>query len=97
MFDPLLHHPIRTQIIAALAAHESLAYSELKMLTALTDGNLASYLRSLENAHYITYEKLFEGRRPKTLYALTPLGREAFVAYVDALASFVQTQLKEKS
>ena len=91
MFDPLLHHPVRTHIVSLLASVDAMAYRELKEHTGLTDGNLAGYLRSLEEAHYITYEKLFEGRRPKTLYALTPLGKSAFLAYLDALQNFVRS------
>lgn len=91
MFDPLLHHPVRTRLIALLSASESLAYRELREQTGLTDGNLAGYLRSLEEAGYIAYDKLFEGRRPKTVYRLTPLGREAFVAYLDTLKDFIRS------
>lgn len=92
MFNPTLHHPIRTKIIALLASHESLPYRSLKESTGLTDGNLAGYLRSLEEASYIRYEKIFECRKPKTLYFLTDEGKKAFLEYLETLKSFINEQ-----
>ena len=91
MFDSLLHHPVRTKLISLLSAYEHLAYRELKDHTGLTDGNLAGYLRSLEEAGYISYEKIFEGRKPKTIYTLTPSGKKAFLAYIDELKAFIRS------
>jgi DNA-binding MarR family transcriptional regulator len=92
MFDPLLHHPVRTKIISMLSSSEKLSYKTLKEETGLTDGNLAGYLRSLEDASYIEFEKIFEGRRPKTVYMLTDKGRTAFLDYLEALKEFIKEQ-----
>lgn len=78
MFNPLLHHPVRTKIVSMLSVNDSLPYKTLKEETGLTDGNLAGYLRGLEEAGYITFEKIFEGRKPKTIYSLTDEGRGLF-------------------
>jgi DNA-binding PadR family transcriptional regulator len=90
MFDPILHNPLRSKIVALLSTHEKLAYKTLKDETTLTDGNLAGYLKSLEEAGYIEYEKLFEGRKPKTIYKLTQKGKEAFLNYIEALKNFIK-------
>ena len=92
MFDPLLHHPVRTKIVSMLSVNETLSYKLLKEETGLTDGNLAGYLKSLEGAGYIEFEKSFEGRKPKTSYSLSQKGRAAFVAYKDELKGFKKEQ-----
>jgi DNA-binding PadR family transcriptional regulator len=64
----------------------------MKSLLELTDGNLASHARSLEDLGYIHCEKRFLGRKPNTSYSITDLGRAAFSANIQALASFVNSQ-----
>ncbi len=53
----------------------------LKHTLALTDGNLASHLRTLENAGYLEVKKQFLGRKTNTLYAATKAGKEAYAEY----------------
>ena len=74
--DRLIHERLRLGILSALAANESLTFNELKKLLKTTDGNLSVHARKLEDAHYITCTKSFEGRLPKTEYRLTA-GRPA--------------------
>lgn len=90
MFDLTLHNVHRSKIVALLSTKEQLAYATLKEETALTDGNLAGHLKSLEEAGYIEYEKLFEGRKPKTIYKLTEKGKEAFLNYIESLKNFIK-------
>lgn len=90
MFDPLLHQPLRTTIISAIAANEDgISFKELQNITDATQGNLASHLKTLEDAKYLEYEKFFEGRRPKTVYRLTKQGKAAFGEYINHLANFI--------
>ncbi|NPA91623.1 MAG: transcriptional regulator [Chloroflexi bacterium] len=87
-FDPLIHQPIRLRIMAALNAlpeDAQLDFSALRNMLDVTDGNLATHLRKLEDAGYIAVEKTFVGRRPRTYIALTPQGRQAFAEHVQAL------------
>jgi len=56
----------------------------------VTDGNLSSHLSKLEEAGYIEINKLFEGRRPKTVVEITDRGREAFSNYIDELKQFIE-------
>lgn len=92
MFDPLLHQPLRTTVVSAIAANEDgMSFKELQQITDATQGNLASHLKTLEDAGYIEYEKFFEGRRPKTIYKLTRQGKDAFNEYINHLANFITT------
>lgn len=97
MFDPLLHQPLRTTIVSAIAAHEDgMSFKELQNITEATQGNLASHLKTLEDGGYIEYEKFFEGRRPKTIYKLTKQGRADFGEYIDHLTNFITTNQREQ-
>ena len=73
--DRLIHERVRLAIVSALAVRDSLTFNELKALLKTTDGNLSVHARKLEDAEYITCDKSFEGRVPKTEYRLTALGR----------------------
>src|SRR6476646_4915668 len=66
--DRLIHERLRLGIISALAANESLTFSDLKNLMNTTDGNLSVHARKLEEAGYIACTKYFDGRLPKTEY-----------------------------
>jgi len=81
---------IRLGIMSVLVANESADFATLKSLLALTDGNLASHTRSLEEAGYIRCEKKFIGRKPNTTYIITQSGREAFTAHINALEKFLR-------
>ncbi len=63
---------MRLGILSALAVNESLAFNDLKKLMQTTDGNLSVHARKLEEAGYVACTKSFEGRVPKTEYAITP-------------------------
>ena len=65
-------------------------FATLKSLLELTDGNLASHARSLEEAGYLRCEKKFVGRKPNTTYIVTESGREAFAAHIDAMERFLK-------
>ncbi|MDQ3009732.1 MAG: transcriptional regulator, partial [Acidobacteriota bacterium] len=66
--DNLIHERIRLGIVSALAANNSLTFSELKDLLKTTDGNVSVHARKLEDAEYIACTKSFQGRVPKTEY-----------------------------
>ena len=87
-FDELIHQPVRLQVMAALNAldeESQLDFGTLKELLSVTDGNLATHLRKLEDAGYVRITKTFVGRRPRTYVSITPKGRRAFSEHVQAL------------
>ena len=88
--DRLIHERMRLGIVSALAANESLTFNELKALLQTTDGNLSVHARKLEEAGYISCTKSFEGRMPKTAYALTVPGRKAFERYLDHMEALIR-------
>lgn len=90
--DPVIHQPTRLQIMAALCqlrAGELVDFAYLKERLGLTDGNLGSHLTTLENAGYITLEKTFVARRPKTFVVASAAGRAAFAGHVAALQAIL--------
>ena len=88
--DRLIHERLRLGIISALAANESLTFSDLKRLMNTTDGNLSVHARKLEEAGYISCSKYFEGRLPKTEYKLTAAGRSALENYLSYMESLIK-------
>jgi len=84
----LIHQPSRLHIMAALVAlpsGECLDFVLLKKLAKFTDGNLSSHLSILEQTGYVSIDKSFEGKKPKTRIMVTSKGREAFSRYVEEL------------
>ena len=88
--DNLIHERIRLGIVSALAANDSLTFSELKELLQTTDGNVSVHTRKLEDAHYIVCTKSFAGRVPRTEYQLTPVGRRALGRYLDHMEALIR-------
>lgn len=89
-FDRLIHERLRLGIVSALAANESLTFSDLKSLVDSTDGNLSVHARKLEDAGYISCVKSFAGRVPKTEYKLTTAGRRALENYLNHMETLIQ-------
>jgi DNA-binding transcriptional ArsR family regulator len=88
--DRLIHERMRLGIVSALAANESLTFAELKKLLDGSDGNVSIHARKLEEAGYITCTKSFEGRMPRTVYALTETGRKALTKYLDHMEALIR-------
>ena len=89
--DRLIHERLRLGIVSALAGSDSLTFNELKEILKTTDGNLSVHARKLEDAKYITCEKSFDGRTPKTAFRLTNAGRRALTRYLDHMESIIRT------
>jgi DNA-binding MarR family transcriptional regulator len=87
--DDVIHGRMRLGIMAYLASAEVADFTELKSLLQTTQGNLSIHLRKLEDAGHIAIEKSFLGRKPLTRARITPKGRRAFAAYLDAMAKLI--------
>jgi DNA-binding transcriptional ArsR family regulator len=87
--DPIIHERLRLGILTALVVQESLTFTELRDLLRATDGNLSVQARRLEDAGYVTCDKRFVGRKPKTTYRLSPQGRRALEEYLETLAGIL--------
>lgn len=82
---------IRLGIMSALMVNESINFNELKELIQVTDGNLASHLKTLEEAAYIKVQKAFVGRKTNTTYSATKAGEKAFKLHLDALEQMIRS------
>ncbi len=89
-FDRLVYERVRLGIMSALAVREELTFNELKQLFDVSDGNLSAHARKLEEAKYLTCTKAFEERRPKTIYRLTALGKNALNRYLDHVEAVIK-------
>jgi DNA-binding transcriptional ArsR family regulator len=87
--DRLIHERTRLAIVSALAVNKSLTFSELKQLLRATDGNLSVHARKLEDAGYVSCSKSFDGRMPKTEYALSAAGRRALEKYLSHMEALI--------
>jgi len=86
--DPLIHVPARLRIIVTLAAlpvGDALSFTRLQNMIGLTPGNLGMHLKKIEDAGYLSSEKVINGVASRTSVALTSRGRAALDAYLEAL------------
>ena len=83
---------IRLGIMSALMVNDTLDFNALKDLLELTDGNLASHLKALEQQEIIVVSKQFIGRKPSTTYRATDLGKNLFRQHLSALEELIGNQ-----
>ena len=88
--DRLIHERVRLGIVSALAVHDALSFNELKAALGITDGNLSVHARKLEDAGYVLCTKTFDGRRPRTEYQLTALGRRELTRYLTHMEALIR-------
>ncbi len=87
--DEVIHGRIRLGVMAYLSGVEHANFTELRTRLQTTDGNLSVHLRKLEDAGFVVVNKRFEDRKPLTEASMTPAGRTAFLAYLDAMQRLV--------
>ncbi len=88
-----IHQPVRLRIMAALVTlglDEEVNFTYLRKLLEVTDGNLGAHLRKLEESGYITLNKLFVERKPRTFISASTAGRKVFKDHVAALESILK-------
>jgi len=83
--DDVIHQPVRFSIVATLAAAEEAEFSFVRDTVEVSDSVLSKQVAVLENAGYVGVRKGHVGKRPRTWLRLTPDGRRAFKAHLDAL------------
>jgi len=81
----VIHEKGRLAIVSSLAASPELSFTELRDSLQMTDGNLTTHIRTLQEAGYIAVTKSFRNNRPLTTCRLTERGRDAFKEYIDCL------------
>ena len=81
---------IRLGIMSALMVNSEISYNELKELIQVTDGNLASHLKGLEENGFVKVQKGFIGRKTNTTYSATKAGEKAFKMHLEALEKMIK-------
>ena len=87
--DPLLHSELRLAVMSILAGADEADFVYMREQTRAAAGNLSVQIDKLQKAGYISVEKGFKGRMPRTVCRMTDAGRKAFEDYVDALRSYI--------
>jgi len=94
--DRVIHEKGRLAIMSMLAASPELSFTELRDALNMTDGNLTTHIRTLQEAGYVAVSKSYQNNRPLTTCSLTAGGRKAFAGYVDLLEEILQQTRKLK-
>jgi DNA-binding MarR family transcriptional regulator len=89
--NKLFDSRVRLGIMSALMVNTEINFNELKELLQITDGNLASHLKALEENKIIKVEKGFIGRKTNTTYSITKSGEKEFKLHIDALEKMIRS------
>ncbi|HZR15928.1 MAG TPA: transcriptional regulator [Verrucomicrobiae bacterium] len=93
--DRVIHEKGRLAIMSMLAASPELSFTEMRDTLKMTDGNLTTHIRTLQEAGYVSITKSFQNNRPLTTCSLTAAGKKAFASYINLLEQIIQ-QTKPK-
>ncbi len=93
--DRVIHEKGRLAIMSMLAASPELSFTEMRDTLKMTDGNLTTHIRTLQEAGYVSITKSFHNNRPLTTCSLTAGGKKAFTNYINLLEQIIQ-QTKPK-
>jgi DNA-binding MarR family transcriptional regulator len=88
--DRVIHEKGRLAIMSMLAASPEFSFTELRDTLEMTDGNLTSHMRTLQEAGYVAVSKSYENNRPLTTCSLTAAGKKAFAGYINLLEQILQ-------
>jgi DNA-binding MarR family transcriptional regulator len=83
---------VRLGIMSMLMVNDWVEFKTLKEMLELTDGRLASHIKSLEENEFIEIRKMFVGKKPQTSYSATVIGRKAFNDHLDALEALLKSR-----
>ena len=88
--DRVIHEKGRLAIMSMLAVSPELSFTELRDALTMTDGNLITHIRALQQEGYMAVAKSYQNNRPLTTCSLTTAGRKAFVNYINLLEQIVR-------
>jgi DNA-binding MarR family transcriptional regulator len=94
-FDDLhkaFENRVRLGIMSALAVNDSLNFTSLREFLEVTDGNLATHIKKLEQEGFVEVEKSFIDNKPNTSYTMTSEGKKAFNQHLKVLESIIKSQ-----
>jgi len=88
--DRLIHEKGRLAIMSMLAASPELSFTDMRNTLGMTDGNLTTHIRALQQEGYVSVAKSYQNNRPLTTCSLTAAGRKAFTEYIGLLEQIVR-------
>ena len=88
--DRVIQEKSRLAIMCMLAATPELSFTELRDMLGMTDGNLTTHVRALQQAGYVAVAKSYQNKRPLTTCSLTAPGRKAFADHINLLEQIVR-------
>ena len=88
--DRVIHEKGRLAIMSMLAAASELSFTEMRDSLGMTDGNIITHIRTLQEAGYVSVTKSFQNNRPLTTCSLTAAVRKAFTSYINLLEQIIQ-------
>ena len=88
--DRVIHEKGRLAIMSMLAASPELSFTELRDSLNMTDGNLTTHIKTLQQEGFISVAKSYQNNRPLTSCSLTSAGRKAFADYINLLEKIVR-------
>jgi len=90
--NKLFENRVRLGIMSVLSVNDSYDFNNLKETLGVTDGNLASHLKALEENNLIKVNKQFIGKKPNTSYSITETGITLFSSHIKALEDVIRLQ-----
>lgn len=89
IIDDVIHSRVRLAIMSYLATAREAEFVALKKALKVSDGNLSTHLKKLEEKNYVTVSKNFVDNKPQTKIKMSAEGETAFKAYVEGLAAMI--------
>lgn len=90
--NKVFENRVRLGIMSILMVNDGIDFNSLKDLLEISDGNLASHIKSLEKNEFVVVFKQFVGKKPKTTYSITPHGKQAFKSHLQALEKLLKSK-----
>jgi DNA-binding HxlR family transcriptional regulator len=90
--NKLFENRVRLGIMSVLIVNDTYDFNSLKDALDVTDGNLASHLKALEDNGLINVSKQFMGKKPNTSYSITEDGKKLFREHLKALENIIKTK-----
>lgn len=89
--NDLIHAKVRLGIMSLLMTYKECDFTFLKKSLSITDGNLGSHLKKLEDAEYVDITKTFVSKKPKTTVKITKIGIEAYKEYIGTIEAILKS------
>ena len=87
--NDLIHGKVRLAAMAYISGAGEADFTSIKKAVDTSDGNLSVHLRKLEEAGYLSVTKGFNGRKLQTIYALSDVGRKAWLQYLQQMRTLM--------